>query len=382
MATAIHIAKVLLTKKYPLYATLLAKIRLFPTLDIPTLAVNERLQLFFNPKYLEGLDHDQGMAVLWHEMQHVTDSFVYPKVLQRNPKFNVAADLHINCRGKKLGLSLPDDLLFPDKKGLPDGLSTAEYLQKLETDPHPLGAPGEMGAGSGSCWASEAVADAAGAPSRADPVYIAKAKDDFARAVEAHLGRGGGSGDLLSWARAHTAPPKIPWERVLASTTRGMLTDALRGSGDDTYAWLDPGSYVRRGVLVPGEEGSVVQPVFIADTSGSMGERELSMLVREIRGVFTSMGVQTVRLLHADTKVVKDELLHVSKLQQSKLQMVGGGGTDFGPPLEYAKKYKPPLVVYLTDGDGNFPEPPGYPVLWALTSQDVAVPFGRKVLLK
>jgi len=48
----------------------------------------------------------------------------------------------------------------------------------------------------------------------------------------------------------------------------------------------------------------------------------------------------------------------------------GGGGTDFRPAIAEATKWKPDLLIYLTDLEGEAGDEPKYPVLWA-------VPEGR-----
>lgn len=44
----------------------------------------------------------------------------------------------------------------------------------------------------------------------------------------------------------------------------------------------------------------------------------------------------------------------------------GGGGTDFGPAIAEAAKWKPDLLIYLTDLQGNTGDEPAFLVLWAV----------------
>lgn len=58
------------------------------------------------------------------------------------------------------------------------------------------------------------------------------------------------------------------------------------------------------------------------------------------------------------------------------------GGTDFAPPLAAARAMAASVVVVLTDLDGPFgAEPKGLPVIWAVTANPPAPPFGRVLLL-
>jgi len=59
----------------------------------------------------------------------------------------------------------------------------------------------------------------------------------------------------------------------------------------------------------------------------------------------------------------------------------GVGGTDFRSAMEALRRVPLDVCVYFTDLEGSFPEEkPAFPLLWAAT-QDLAVPFGHKLLL-
>jgi predicted metal-dependent peptidase len=60
---------------------------------------------------------------------------------------------------------------------------------------------------------------------------------------------------------------------------------------------------------------------------------------------------------------------------------VGGGGTDFRPAIGEAAKWKPDLLIYLTDLQGNAGAEPVFPVLWAVPECKVSAPWGKIVEL-
>jgi predicted metal-dependent peptidase len=66
--------------------------------------------------------------------------------------------------------------------------------------------------------------------------------------------------------------------------------------------------------------------------------------------------------------------------------MKGGGGTSFIPVFDELKKTKctPSILIYFTDGYGNFPEvsPKRYPVLWVLTENHQDPPWGRTTVIR
>ena len=55
----------------------------------------------------------------------------------------------------------------------------------------------------------------------------------------------------------------------------------------------------------------------------------------------------------------------------------GGGGIDFRPAIAEAAKWKPDLLFYLTDLQGDTGDEPAYPVLWAVPEGKAAAPWGQ-----
>jgi len=59
----------------------------------------------------------------------------------------------------------------------------------------------------------------------------------------------------------------------------------------------------------------------------------------------------------------------------------GGGGIDFRPAIAEAAKWKPDLLINLTDLEGNAGEEPTFPVLWAIPEGKSDAPWGKVVEL-
>jgi predicted metal-dependent peptidase len=71
---------------------------------------------------------------------------------------------------------------------------------------------------------------------------------------------------------------------------------------------------------------------------------------------------------------------------RDKLNRHGYGWTEFARPIRYTyEKYKPDVIVYLTDGyaDLNF-QIPKVPIVWVITNDQAQIPkrLGRTVRLK
>ena len=107
--------------------------------------------------------------------------------------------------------------------------------------------------------------------------------------------------------------------------------------------------------------------LWVIDTSGSMGERELRSVTAELRALHAK-GCD-VWIAQVDAGVAQDPVPYNG--HDPIERFVGRGGTDFRPAFELAEKMypTPEFIVYFTDGYGLAPkEPPRIDTLWVLTS--------------
>ena len=71
----------------------------------------------------------------------------------------------------------------------------------------------------------------------------------------------------------------------------------------------------------------------------------------------------------------------VEPFDGGKFKFAGGGGTSFTPVFEYLKKEQdePDLLIYFTDGYGDKPEKPSFPVMWVITPDGKnSIPWGQE----
>ena len=150
---------------------------------------------------------------------------------------------------------------------------------------------------------------------------------------------------------------------------------------------------VEYGVIMPSLWGEdYVNVGFIMDTSGSVGEREKSILVSELRSILEDYPIK-LYVLYCDTKAYVDnvEVLTQSDIQNGKLQLnvKGGGGTDMRPAFDYFREnqdeFEFETVICLTDmylfNWRLGPEPP-FSTFWARlpgADKKVKPPFGNVI---
>ena len=161
---------------------------------------------------------------------------------------------------------------------------------------------------------------------------------------------------LLRWAEEVLAP-KVNWRALLAAELRRAVAE-VSGAVDYSYRRPSRRSAVAGQVVLPALRRPVPEVAVVCDTSGSMTEDLLAMVLAEVEGLLRALGLaRQVRVLACDTAVAPAQ--RVSSARQ--VQLIGGGGTDMGAGIAAAAalRPRPAVTVVLTDGYTPWPaEPP------------------------
>lgn len=177
------------------------------------------------------------------------------------------------------------------------------------------------------------------------------------------------TGDAIEFIEALQRPSRVDWAQRLRGacgrfesrrrkinkhrpSRRGWPLEAPGGRVVDYYK----GRIRKKDTLV----------LFVVDTSGSMGARELRCVESELRSIANRA---LVMVLQADAGVINEP--EVFRPQTQLREFRGRGGTLFEPALRYAETMtpRPDLVIYYTDGlEFTLNFQPDFPVLWLLTS--------------
>ncbi len=127
------------------------------------------------------------------------------------------------------------------------------------------------------------------------------------------------------------------------------------------------------------------------DSSGSVDDREIALMVSELQGVLLAFFIQSLLIMWIDTEV-RGEPQEVSSQEVYDLRNIlrpeGGGGTNFRPGFQWLDDHgkDPRAVIYLTDGYcSRFPKrEPQYPVLWVIVpdgAKKFEPPFGEVITM-
>ncbi|MDB5904034.1 MAG: hypothetical protein JWM26_2912 [Betaproteobacteria bacterium] len=372
-----------------------------------TVATDARA-LYFNPQFIDTLGLAQTQFVLAHEAMHCALGHFARRSHRSVRRWDVACDHAVNLLLVGEGLTPPPGaLLDPAYRGL-----SAEEIYPLipedtaerTLDVHVDGAGGSArfasaGGSGGSAPDAQSGAmpavepggswDDAGNEGRtnggiasAPPLLSASQAEALAQAWQSRMVAAAQqvrrAGRLAStWQRLvdRLVQPELPWRVLLA---RYMMSAAR-----DDYSYQRPSR--REGdALLPRVASAEVDVCIALDTSGSIAAAELDAFVAEVDALKSQVRAR-VTLLACDESLDARSPWRFSAWEPVLLpdELHGGGGTSFIPVFEWIAhaRYRPDLLVYFTDAEGDFPDAaPDFPVVWLVKGRGM-VPWGERVQL-
>jgi len=178
--------------------------------------------------------------------------------------------------------------------------------------------------------------------------------------------------------------PQVNWREVL----RDFVTDTCSGSDYSSYNKLNR-RWVHLGVAMPsGVTERVNELVVLADMSGSIGQREQTIMLTEVAEVCKTVHPNKLRILYWDTAVRRDEVYEMDQIEDfmKSTKPKGGGGTDIEPVARYMQEHgiNPDAAIILTDGHlfGSWGQW-ACPTLWCiLDNKRAKPPVGKTVHIK
>ena len=337
---------------------------------VPTACTNGRDEMY-GRAFVDGLNDAELRFLILHECyhkmyQHLT---TWKHLYDKHPKVaNVACDYVINIQ--LVDGDNGEGFIKMPKVGLLDAqyrdMDTAQvFHQVYDSLPE-----GDDGRGVGDSLDDHGWEEA--------EQLSEEEKGDLEREVEEAIRQGvlvagklgsGGARDLEELLK-----PQIDWRDVL----REFISTTC--AGKDFSTWARPNRrFVSTGVYMPsGISEKVGELVIAIDTSGSIGQCELTTFLSEIKAVCDNVRPERIRLLYWDTRVCADETYdhaETDTLVQST-KPAGGGGTDVSCVSEYMTEHKidPQAVIVFTDGYVYDWGTWTCPVLWAVYDNKQAKP--------
>ena len=347
--------------KSAFFATLLLHADIVPSREV-LLAATDGERVYINPENAATLSPDSFDGLLLHEVLHAALSHVPRRGPREKQKWNRAANLIVNGMVAQAGLPVPPDA------------ARDEHLEQLSVE--------EVYATLGEGEGDDGDSDLMDAPPGDAPPKGHKSGEDAkrqwdqalaqARSVEAMTGKGDDPLGLHRELR-RLEPARLDWRSQL---WRFLARTPVDFGGFDRR-------FVGRGLYLEALDDESLRALIAVDTSGSVDDEAVRALISEVQGVLGAYPHVQATLYYADTEAYGPyELRPGDEIPPPQ----GGGGTDFRPVFKAAEIAEPDVILYLTDGYGDFPpQAPRAPTLWVVPPgglEDGGFPFGDVLRLE
>jgi len=350
--------------------------------DCPTAYTNGRDE-YYGRAFVDDLTDPEFRGLILHENYHKLwrHLITWAWMFKENPKLaNMACDYVINLiiylENRDGFAVLPEGALLDERFA---NMSAAQVYKILKQEQEDNPEDGDQGEGDGA-GLDEHDWEGAQEMSAEEQRELAQEIDQAIRQGAMTAGKVGSGGNR---SIDQLLQPEVNWREVL----REFITETCRGNDDST--WRQPSRrHLAMGMLRPsGITERVGELVIAIDTSGSIGQHELTKCLSEIKGVCDMVKPESVRILYWDTKVCADEVYGNSGTPLEQLTQTtkpaGGGGTRVQCIPDYirGKNINAQAVIVLTDGYlGGDWGAWTMPLLWGILDNKSARPTIGKTL--
>ena len=351
-------AKLKLVLSQPFFASLALGMEYVENNEIET-ACTDGKSIEYNVSFIDTLSQEELVGLIAHEVLHPAMLHHTRKGEREHKLWNKAADYAINPIIKEAEIKLPAGALLDYRfNNMP-----AEQIYGILLKEQKQGAPEPQDCGFGE------VKEPKGDVKQAE----AEAKQTLVQATEIAKQAGKPIPSILKEQIGELLEPKIDWKE--------QFSRYLAERAKNDYSWSKPSPrYMPMGIYLPILENLEVDKYcFAIDTSSSVDKELLKVFVSELKEASTLFRFP-VTVIHCDT-----EVRHVEEMEEdSDIEPVGRGCTDFRPPFAYVDEegLDIKVLVYLTDGYCDyFPTlEPDYPVLWVIyNNKRFNPPFGEVI---
>ena len=369
-------ARIVAQARWPYLSTLLFNLKIVESSQLPTLAVDDGWRMYYSPDFVMEQTAEALATMVLHEALHCVN--------QHGPRFralsqsrhlhvtwNFAGDVGINHVLDRAQMPWGDfePLRFthlskfdvnPEMGTEKIFFTIVEYYEQHPEEVDQFSDCGSIIGGEARDYEiSRGDSDNPAIKSDQQDVI----RDQVAQEILKHAyakGIGSIPGELLRWAQ-ELLEPTIDWRKALAGAFRTSLATVL---GRRDYVYTRPSrrqSAMRIGnheIILPSMRKPAPPAIaIIVDTSGSIGNDEITLFLSEVDGIVKANGIsQGVTVIPCDADIGEIQKLR-SRGAITTLKLTGGGGTDMGVGIAAAGKLRPTpkIVIVLTDGFTPWP---------------------------
>lgn len=366
-------ARATLVMQQPFFGTLALRLKIAANEEIKTTDC-DGVVFRYNTKYIEGLTLEQVRGVMAQAVMHPAFLHHTRRGNRDIKKWQKATDYSINGIIERAGFVLPEDALKNSKY---DG-HTAEHIYTLLPDESGGGEGEGEGEGPGCCGVNDSPGTQPGSKPSESERKDHETQWKLAVAQATHVAKQAGKlpADLERMID-DLMEPVMPWKEIL----RRFMTERA----NDDFSWRKGNRrFICQGLYLPSRESEASGEIVVCiDTSGSIGQKELTEFGSEIQGIIEEVRPTKTTVIYCDAQINK--VVEFGPHDAVVLEAVGGGGTDFRPPFDWLqeKGIAPKALVYLTDGYGSFPNEHDvdFPTLWCINNDSVVPPLGEHLVM-
>lgn len=323
---------------------------------IPTACTNG-LNIRYNEAFFMACKPAERVGLILHEVLHVIFQHMLRIGDRAHKRWNRACDYVINLIIIDAGFRLPEGALISEDYR---GMSAEEVYELLDDNDDE------------DCW-DDLI------PGDGTPIDEVKDKIDDIIVQAAQQAEAAGDspssipGDIRRYIDKLTNP-EIPWHRVLAGFYRRLAKTEYRFTKPNRR-------FFTQGILMPSLCGEKLEKGAVSiDVSGSVEQYQFDSFISETAAILKDQQPDVLHFLQWDTRITRrDDITCVRDL--SKIEIVGGGGTNIKPLLEYANEENPDWLLVFTDGHFDMPDlRPKCPIIWVVHSNPGwKAPFGKTI---
>ena len=350
--------------------------------DTPTAYTNGRDEVY-GRAFIRELDEKELAFVVMHECMHKIYRHIttWKKLADENPRLtNAACDYVINLKLKDIDPN-GSYIRMPMKDGKVIGLIDEKYRgmhvkQVYDSLKEEFG-----GQGGGEGFDEHGWDDAEGMTDK-EKEELAKEIDRAIRQGQIAAKKVGAGAGGMDRELEELLEPKVDWREVLREFVKSIC------NAKDVSSWRRVNRRFLAGdTYLPTLIGERVGHIVIGvDTSGSIGGKELSEFLSEVKGIADEVRPERVDLLYWDCAVASHEEYDETTVSNivSSTKPRGGGGTSPSCVTAYLKDkaIEPECVIMLTDGwvGSDWGGDWSCPVLWVIVGDNnIVAPVGKTI---
>jgi predicted metal-dependent peptidase len=361
---------------------------------LDTMAVDGKY-LYYNHRFVDELDAKELLFANGHEVLHIVyDHINRTKDYDLHAKIaNFAQDYVINGELADINLGTkPEWILYDEKfKGMTSEevydelmknskMLTPEMIQSMLDQMLDQHLPANTGDGDGDGEDGKAK-DGGNGPAKYSQEEIARIKTDITNEVLNAAKMSNGIGSLPLGVQRMVNQflnPKMPWRDLLKNECSSLLPY------DYNWTLLNRNSWGMQCILPGIETAKSLEVAVFLDMSGSIGQKEATEFLSEVRGIMDAYPSYKVTVGCWDTKVYNVKEFTETDDDLLSYEILGGGGTDPMCIFDYIRDNNIDVkkLLIFTDGYFNIPDNfdgYGLSTIWLINNGDknpITLPFG------